>query len=75
MRGWLAIDRNVGEEAAYRLRTTRNRYAFIALTGIDKTSHAQGQNAPIVGESWRTCPQSGMASVSVTSSGMSVRRT
>src|SRR5205085_3080162 len=50
VRGWLAIDRNVGEEAAYRLRTTRNRYAFIALTGIDKTSHAQGQNAPIVGD-------------------------
>jgi arylsulfatase A-like enzyme len=48
VRGWLAIDRRVGEEAAYRLRTSRNRYAFIALTGIDKTSHAQGQNAPIV---------------------------
>jgi len=48
VRGWLAIDRRVGEEAAYRLRTRRNRYAFIALTGIDKTSHAQGQDAPIV---------------------------
>jgi arylsulfatase A-like enzyme len=48
VRGWLAIDRRVGEEAARRLRTRRNRYAFIALTGIDKTSHAQGQDAPIV---------------------------
>src|SRR6266550_4173027 len=50
VRGWLAIDRRVGEEAAHRLRTRRNRYAFIALTGIDKTSHAQGQNAPIVAD-------------------------
>ena len=50
VRGWLAIDRSVGEEAAHRLRTRRNRYAFIALTGIDKTSHAQGQDAPIVGD-------------------------
>src|SRR5207302_634543 len=51
--GWLAIDRSVGEEAARRLRTIRNRYAFIALTGIDKTSHAQGQDAPIVGDALR----------------------
>jgi hypothetical protein len=50
VRGWLAIDRRVGEEAAYRLRTSRNRYAFIALTGIDKTSHAEGQNSPIVAD-------------------------
>ena len=53
VRGWLAIDRSVGEEAARRLRTTRNRYAFIALTGIDKTSHAQGQDAPIVADAMR----------------------
>jgi type I phosphodiesterase/nucleotide pyrophosphatase len=53
VRGWLAIDRQVGEEAAYRLRTNRNRYAFIALTGIDKTSHAAGQDAPIVGDALR----------------------
>ena len=51
--GWLAIDHRVGEEAAYRLRTTRNRFAFIALTGIDKTSHAQGHDAPIVGDALR----------------------
>ena len=50
VRGWLAIDRRVGEEAADRLRTSRNRYAFIALTGIDKTSHAEGQNSPIVAD-------------------------
>jgi len=48
VRGWLAIDREVGEEAARRLRTQRMRFAFIALTGIDKTSHAAGQDAQIV---------------------------
>jgi arylsulfatase A-like enzyme len=50
VKGWLAIDHRVGEEAARRLRTQRNRYAFVALTGIDKTSHAAGQDAPIVGD-------------------------
>jgi hypothetical protein len=53
VRGWLAIDRSIGEEAAYRLRTTRTRYAFIALTGIDKASHAHGQDAEIVGDAIR----------------------
>jgi hypothetical protein len=50
VRGWLAIDRLVGEEAALYLRTQRTRFAFIALTGIDKTSHAEGHDAPIVNE-------------------------
>ncbi len=53
VRGWLAIDRQVGEEAARRLRTQRVRFAFIALTGIDKTSHAEGQAAPIVIDAMR----------------------
>ncbi len=53
VRGWLAIDRRVGEEVALRLRTQRTRFAFIALTGIDKTSHAEGQDAPIVGDAIR----------------------
>ncbi len=48
VRGWLAIDRAVGERAAYRLRTERTRYAFVALTGVDKTSHARGQGDAIV---------------------------
>ena len=50
VKGWLAIDRRVAQEAIRRLRTQRTRYAFIALTGIDKTSHAAGQGAPIVGD-------------------------
>ena len=53
VRGWLEIDRQVGREAARRLRTERMRFAFIALTGIDKTSHAQGHNAPIVIDAMR----------------------
>ncbi|MFL5465631.1 MAG: alkaline phosphatase family protein [Gemmatimonadaceae bacterium] len=53
VRGWLAIDRRVGEEAAERLRKERIKFAFIALTGIDKTSHAAGQDAPIVNDALR----------------------
>jgi arylsulfatase A-like enzyme len=53
VRGWLAIDRMVGEEVVHRLRTQRVRYAFVALTGIDKTSHAEGHDAQIVGDAMR----------------------
>jgi hypothetical protein len=48
VRGWLAIDAAIGERAARRLRTDRVRYAFIALTGVDKTSHARGHANAIV---------------------------
>jgi Type I phosphodiesterase / nucleotide pyrophosphatase len=53
VRGWLAIDKQVGEEAALRLRTERVKFAFIALTGIDKTSHAEGHDARIVSDAMR----------------------
>lgn len=53
VQGWLAIDRHVGEEMALRLRTRRTKYAFIALTGVDKTSHAAGQDSPIVRDALR----------------------
>lgn len=53
VRGWLALDRTVGEEVVQRLRTRRMRYAFVALTGIDKTSHAEGQDSAIVGDAMR----------------------
>jgi arylsulfatase A-like enzyme len=53
VRGWLAIDRQVGDEVARRLRTGRTRYAFVALTGIDKTSHAEGQDSLITGDALR----------------------
>ena len=53
VKGWLAIDRTIGEEVARRLRTQRMKFAFVALTGIDKTSHAAGQDAPIVRDAMR----------------------
>ena len=53
VKGWLAIDRSVGEEVARRLRARKVKFAFVALTGIDKTSHAAGHTAPIVTEAMR----------------------
>jgi arylsulfatase A-like enzyme len=48
VRGWLAIDREIGAEVARRLRTQHTKFAFAALTGIDKTSHAAGQDSVMV---------------------------
>jgi type I phosphodiesterase/nucleotide pyrophosphatase len=53
VRGWLAIDREVGEEVAYRLRSQKIKFAFAALTGIDKTSHAAGQDSAVVNDALR----------------------
>lgn len=46
--GWLKIDRDVADRAAKRIAHERPRYAFVALTGIDKTSHAAGCDAAAV---------------------------
>jgi arylsulfatase A-like enzyme len=48
VRGWLAIDREIGDEVVRRVRDERPDFVFAALTGIDKTSHAEGHDAPIV---------------------------
>jgi hypothetical protein len=48
VRGWLGIDRSIGARIADRIRRERPAFAFCALTGIDKTSHAAGHDAPIV---------------------------
>ena len=48
VRGWLAIDRDIGARVAARIRAERPRIAFCALTGIDKTSHAEGHDAQVV---------------------------
>ena len=53
VRGWLSIDRDVGEEAARRLRTEAVKFAFIAMTGIDKTSHAAGHESGVVADAMR----------------------
>ena len=50
VRGWLAIDRDIGGEVAEQISRRNPDFVFAALTGIDKTSHSAGHNAPIVKE-------------------------
>lgn len=40
--GWLAIDRYVAGEVAAQIRKKNPEFVFVALTGIDKTSHSEG---------------------------------
>jgi hypothetical protein len=54
VRGWLAIDRDIGALVARRIRSEQPRVAFCALTGIDKTSHSEGHDAPVVRDALRT---------------------
>jgi hypothetical protein len=54
VRGWLAIDRDIGTRVARRIRAERPQVAFCALTGIDKTSHAAGHDARVVRDAIRT---------------------
>jgi hypothetical protein len=51
--GWLDIDRRVGDSFVRRVHDERPEYAFLALTGIDKTSHAAGHDAPLVHQAMR----------------------
>ncbi len=44
--GWLEIDRVVANEAARRIRDRRPELSFVALLGLDKTSHASGHDSP-----------------------------
>ena len=53
VRGWLAIDRYIGAEVADQIRKKSPDFVFAALTGIDKTSHSAGHDAPIVQEALR----------------------
>jgi arylsulfatase A-like enzyme len=46
--GWLDVDREVCERVMRKIREMRPRYAFVALTGVDKASHAKGHEAPVV---------------------------
>lgn len=55
--GWLEIDGMVAAEVAARILEQRPEFVFAALTGIDKTSHAAGHTAPIVGEALRIVDQ------------------
>ena len=51
--GWLTIDRAIGHEIARRIRVERPRFVFAALTGIDKTSHAEGHDMGAVRDAMR----------------------
>jgi hypothetical protein len=53
VRGWLAIDRDIGHLLAARIRERRPRVVFAALIGIDKTSHSQGHDAAVVVDAMR----------------------
>jgi arylsulfatase A-like enzyme len=51
--GWLAIDRDIGNEVAEQIRVKQPEFVFAALTGIDKSSHSAGHEAPIVRDAMR----------------------
>jgi hypothetical protein len=53
VRGWLDIDRDVGAAVARLVRERRPAVTFAALTGVDKTSHSQGHDAPVVRDALR----------------------
>jgi type I phosphodiesterase/nucleotide pyrophosphatase len=46
--GWLAIDRYIAAEVAARIRKENPEFVFVALTGIDKTSHSEGHSGAYV---------------------------
>jgi hypothetical protein len=51
--GWLQVDREVSDEVVTRLERDRPRYAFVALTGVDKASHSRGHDSPMVHDALR----------------------
>ena len=55
--GWLEIDRAVADRVVRRVATERPQFTFCALTGIDKTSHAAGHDAPGVLDAMRVVDQ------------------
>lgn len=61
VKGWLAIDRDVGVEVAEQIHRKTPDFVFAALTGIDKTSHLAGHEAPIVQEALRIVDETAAA--------------
>lgn len=43
--GWLGVDRDIAREFAERVIIEQPEFAFAALTGVDKTSHATGHDS------------------------------
>ena len=48
--GWLDIDRDVSARIVAGVRDERPDYVFAALTGVDKASHAEGHESPLVAQ-------------------------
>lgn len=44
---WIDIDREVADTVFEHVRANRPDYLFVALTGIDKASHARGPDSPL----------------------------
>ena len=51
--GWLDIDRSVGDEVVERVRRDTPEFVFAAFTGVDKVSHARGQDSPMIMDALR----------------------
>ncbi|HEU4631239.1 MAG TPA: alkaline phosphatase family protein, partial [Gemmatimonadaceae bacterium] len=61
VRGWLQIDRDIGARVVRRVLRERPEVTFCALTGIDKTSHAEGHDAPVVRDAMRIVDETAAA--------------
>ncbi|HEX6631381.1 MAG TPA: alkaline phosphatase family protein, partial [Gemmatimonadaceae bacterium] len=61
VRGWLAIDREIGGQVVRRVLRDRPEVTFCALTGIDKTSHSEGHDAPVVRDAMRIVDETAAA--------------
>jgi hypothetical protein len=48
--GWLDIDREIARRFVAAVGARRPAVAFAALAGVDKVSHAEGHDAPRIGE-------------------------
>jgi Type I phosphodiesterase / nucleotide pyrophosphatase len=51
--GWLDIDRDVADQVVDCIDRDRPEFAFAALTGVDKVSHARGQSHPMIQDALR----------------------
>ncbi|MEP6492616.1 MAG: alkaline phosphatase family protein [bacterium] len=55
--GWLQIDREVADHVVRRVRDQSPEFVFAALTGVDKVSHARGQDSPMIMDALRIVDQ------------------
>ena len=53
VRGWLALDRDIGARMAERIGRERPELAFCALASIDKVCHAAGHESAVVRDALR----------------------